>query len=202
MLVSISMSKRITALVVLFLLLGGALWATLAGQSAVSLPRLDTERWSVYENTKYGYDLKYPADRTQPIADSQELLSDARDVSFGQLSISVWSPYKFEVTDPASLALNRLVALDLESFARAVYQYQVDQPIEIGGLRRINFAGKPAYSFTLSKSFHVPFVQYSLSGIHNYLLFEHGDSKFVIHYPAHDDLASSILDSFELGNRR
>ncbi len=158
--------------------------------------------WRTYENAEYEYRLRYPAG-IYLVTDAPGTLSGAGDLHMGALYISSWRTSKFRADDQVGLEVNRLAALDAKLFAEAVREYQVaarsakNVRRQVGDLRQISFAGTTAYSFTLTDGFASPFVEYSLSGVHVYILLGHGDAKYIIHYPVWDRVASQISRSFE-----
>ena len=161
--------------------------------------------WQTYENIEYGYLLRHPAEMS-PVADAPGVLASVGDLHIGSWFISTWRAYTFEVDDPASLEINRLSTLDSKSFSEVIHEYQVaartenDARRSVGKLREITFAGETAYTFTLADGFSSPFVEYSLRGVHTYILFERGGTKYLLHYPTGDNVASKISKSFEFAS--
>lgn len=164
------------------------------------------EEWLLYENTKYGYKFSYPSNGLlQKTAEMEpDALNESVDIDLGipgyktllQVSIKPFNTF----TTSEDTGDNPIT---LKSFAENVHENQKKstnpnfKDKQVGSLTKIVFAGEEAYIFALNGHFTSPSGGYLITGMHNYVITEHGGAKFIIHYPINDTIAQEVIDSFE-----
>ncbi|MHB0865750.1 MAG: hypothetical protein ACYC1Y_02520 [Minisyncoccota bacterium] len=201
-------------LLALFVAAGGLYYFTHVQKQSVT--QTDTSAWKTYVNTSYGYEVKYPADMTVgylgmaetiPIEESGEAIIHAtgKPDTFG---INAYTPLTDHRTDAVKKQAD-LIALPLQQFAETIRQDQVNDKNswtpdkQVGELKKINFAGREAYSFTLTRSFHGTgrigdYLLDSDGAVYNFVFVENNaEVKLMIRYPLGDTTAEQIKNSFE-----
>lgn len=169
--------------------------------------------WRLYENVKYGYRFMYPPEGNVHDDGGMTDVKESSDlVAFipgeGTL-IEVLAQIPCMALPQSKGGCGGVLILPLHSFAETVRRYQVEdtnpnfKDKEVGNLKQLTFKGKAAYQFTLTRSFSdgPSGGGYSFSGgMHNYILFEHNNAKFILHYPLGNKLSQKLSDSFEFVN--
>ncbi len=161
--------------------------------------------WKVYENTAYGYRLSYPLNTE--IARVQDM--DPRPITEVDDIYVSWEGSELFIT--AVTGSSTASASDLKSFAESIRQNQINNKNpnvrnkQVGDLKKISFADKAAYSFTLSGGFIVGAsgtTEYGFEGTHNYIFAENNaGEKMILHYPIGDALSEKIKNSFVFINK-
>lgn len=174
----------------------------------------ETPAWTTYVNTVYGYQLSYPANMTVsyngmdiaiPVETSDEAIIYAmgNPMTF-QINAYISPP---QYIPQVSKRQYDLIAMPLKQFAEAIRQDQIKdkdatEPDEqIGELQKIIFAGRDAYSFTLTETFtgvHGGYILEPKGSVHNFIFVEKNVGvKLMIHYPLNDQNAERIKDSLK-----
>lgn len=200
-------------------MIGGVLFfnrANFHAQKTPPLPIKETERheWKIYENTAYGYSLKYPSDTL--IVNTAEMnprsINKSEDIQIfvpgihDIIAVSVMIPFKNAPEDIAS-EREKLLALPLRSFAEEIRKNQINDANpylknrKVGELKEISVKEQKAYSFTLTDGFTFEeYGGYTLpeKSVHNYIFVENpnGD-RMMVHYPLNDKISEEIISSFE-----
>ena len=114
--------------------------------------------WKTYTNTKYGYILQYPRSvYVQPRLEEERLpLEESFSIEMGMpggippvgITITIWEPYTPKPMDSATIEHNRIVNLDLKSFAETLRQQEIDNKNpnfpnkKVGGLKKLTSPDK------------------------------------------------------------
>jgi hypothetical protein len=179
--------------------------------SAQEPPQL---QWKTYENTAYGYSIKYQSDTL--ISNTAEMnprsVNKSEDIqifvpgSDTMIAVSVIIPFE---NAPEEIATERekLLTLPLKSFAEETRQNQINDTNpylknrKVGELKEISVKAQKAYSFTLTDGFTFEgYGGYTLpeKSVHNYIFVENSNGdRIMIHYPLNDKISEEIISSFE-----
>lgn len=171
-------------------------------------------QWKTYENTAYGYSVKYPSNII--ISSEAEMnphsINKNEDIeifvpgSDTMIAVSVIIPFK-NAPEEITSEREKLLALSLKSFAEETRQNQINDTNpylknrKVGELKEISVKGQKGYSFTLTDGFTTgKSGGYTLSekSVHNYIFVENpnGD-RIMIHYPLKNKISEEIISSLE-----
>ncbi len=185
--------------------------------------------WSTYENTKFGYKLRYPKGGNLKYGERDAvLLSDASDLSvyrYAENGMMEWGSVQIRAVIPSQLEFapdNRLAEKekqiaysDAKSFAIYGLQAEIDylknnqtpynSKLHPSGLLTATIGGRNAYGFRIngfSEAWPLGgFERPVLSATNNYFVFaDDAGNKFIIAYPADDPISQQIVDSFRFTN--
>lgn len=162
---------------------------------------------SLYKNTKFNYSFKYNINSTiylQEMGNSKK--EESSNVSLniyntkGELSVIVMEPVTQNLQDLDSVEYNKLLNLDLKSFAEHFYDIEnkVQNPNypnrKISELKQENIFGKEVYSFVINDN-----IPDFYGGVdHKYIYLNNKNYKMIIKYPLMQNEYKKILDSFIL----
>ena len=175
----------------------------------------EKQGWKTYANQAYGYHVSYPPNAivASHSEDTTQLdqIADVEISIIGQTTlffVTAYIPYG-DVSESFVRERNTIVTLPLRQFAEALRQWQVNNQNpsmtgrQVGEFKAITFAGKKAYSFTLTKGFsESPDGQYGYmlpEGVtYNFIIVENGKGqKLLIHYPNTMQVAKQIESTFK-----
>ncbi|MEJ0053297.1 MAG: hypothetical protein WDN10_01020 [bacterium] len=171
--------------------------------------------WQAYVNAVHGYEVSHPADmdvsyialvETIPVEESDEAVMSFPGVGHPIIFwISAELPFTNEIPEANKTQADR-VALPLREFAETIREDQVNDGDgaafgkRVGDLVETTFAGRQAYSFTLTKSFLGVGEGYMLEpegAVHRFIFVENDiGTKLMIHYPLGNAVAEKMAESF------
>ena len=164
-------------------------------------------KWKVYANTKYGYTLQYPESVYLQVTQDMDPFSVEGSASIEMgvrgtadvgIQITAWAPYIYQTTDKTVLEHNRIVRLNLRSFAETLRKKFADDKNpnfpnkKIIELEEINFAGQKAYAATVTG-----YTDGYGSDAFRYVYLDRGNYKLVLQYSLKGDLSKQIIDTFK-----